>query len=150
VRKWWTTLAILVVVLAGLGLAQTSPGHVLLRDAGLFQVPPRYTELAFSSPQDLPTRLDSRHAAIPVSFDIHNASGARRRYSWSIELVRYGRRTLKAQGVISVPAQGGKTVARVVRTSCRGGRVQIVARLANPAESVDLWLTCVPASGGAR
>jgi hypothetical protein len=150
VRKWWSTLAILVVVLAGVGLAQTSPGHVLLRDAGLFQVPPRYTELAFTSPQTLPTRLASQHAAIGVSFDIRNVSGTRRNYRWSIELVRSGRRELKAAGVASTPAQGRETIARVVRTSCAGGRLEVVARLAAPAESVHFWLTCAPGGGSKR
>jgi hypothetical protein len=150
VRKWWSTLAILVVVLAGVGLAQTSPGHVLLRDAGLFQVPPRYTELAFTSPQTLPTQLTSKRAAIPVSFAIHNVSGTQRSYRWSIELVRSGRRELKAAGVVSAPAQGRETIARLVRTSCAGGRLEVVASLAAPAESVHFWLTCAPGGGSKR
>jgi len=135
---------LLALVVVSAGVAQTSAGHGLLKDVGLFQAPPSYTELAFTNPQSLPTQLSSEQASIPVSFGIHNVSGSSHTYRWSIELVRSGRSQLKAAGVVSAPAQGRATVDRTVAMPCVGGQLQVVARLASPAESIDLWVACAP------
>jgi hypothetical protein len=146
----WSVLVLAALVVASAGLAQTSAGHGLLRDIGLSQTPASYTELAFTDPQALPTQLGSEHAAINMSFGIHNVSDSSRTYRWSIELVRSGRSSLKAAGVVSTPAYGRATVDKTVTTSCAGGRLEVVADLASPAESIDLWLTCAPRSGSTR
>jgi hypothetical protein len=144
----WGAAALVALVILGAGLAQTKSGRVLLQDAGLLQVPPSYTELAFTTPSNVPVTLKSAHAPIEVSFDIHNVSGSPRAYRWSITFVRSGRSHVKASGVVRAPAQGRATVATTFATVCVGGRLQVVVRLAIPTESIDFWATCVPSSRG--
>ena len=141
-KKWWGGLVVLALVLLGASLAQTGTGHALLQDTGLYEAPPSFTELAFTAPANLPAQLKSAHAPIGVSFSIHNVSGASRTYDWSIALVRSSQSHVKASGVATVPPQGRATVAKTVAMSCVGGRLQIVVRLASPAESIDFWVTC--------
>ena len=145
VSNWYGLLALLALVVAGATLAQVTAGS-LLRDVGLSQSPPSDTELAFSHPQALPTALRSVHGAIAVSFDIRNVSDASRTYRWRIELVRSRQRRTVAAGVVSTPSQGGARVDKTVATSCAGGRLQVVARLTSPAESIDFWVACAPGS----
>jgi hypothetical protein len=141
------------LVLAGLvmavGVAQTGPGHALLRSAGLFEQPPQYTALAFTHPQDLPAQLTSKHASVGVSFEIRNTSDAGRTYHWSIQVARAGRNRVAASGFSRVPPGASRTVARAVPVSCTGGRLRVVARLAGPPESIDFWTTCWSRRGGA-
>jgi hypothetical protein len=141
------------LVLAGLviavGLAQTGPGHAVLRGAGLFEAPSQYTALAFTHPQDLPVQLASKHASAGVSFEIRNVSAAGRTYHWSIQVVRAGRSRVAASGLSRVPAEASRTVARAVPVSCAGGRVRVVARLAAPPESIAFWTSCWSRRGGA-
>lgn len=149
-RKGWSALISAALVVACVGLAQTGTGHAALREAGLLQAPPGYTALAFSHPQSLPTQLRSEHASIDVSFGIHNASGTPRTYRWSIVLVRSGRTHLKAAGVLRMSAEGSSSIDRIVTTSCMGGRLQVVVRLATPTESIEFWTACRPQARGAR
>ena len=79
----WISVLIVVLMVLGICLAQTRPGHAVLRDAGLFQVPSSYTELAFTAPASLPSKLKSKKARIKVSFGIHNVSGSSQMYHWS-------------------------------------------------------------------
>lgn len=150
--RWsrWSALVLLALVVVSAGIAQTSTGHGLLREVGLSQASPGYTELAFTDPQALPTQLGSEHASIPVSFGIHNVSDSSRTYSWSIETVRSGRSHPVAAGVVRTPAQGRAAVDRTVALSCAGGRLQIVIRLAALAEPIDFWVTCAPGRRSAR
>jgi hypothetical protein len=150
--RWsrWSALVLLALVVVSAGIAQTGTGHGLLRDVGLYQVPPSYTELAFTDPQALPLQFGSGHVSIPVSFGIHNVSDSSRTYNWSIALVSSGRSRPAAAGVVHTPAQGRATVDRTVETSCAGGRLQVVIRLASPAQSIDFWGTCTPGSRSVR
>jgi hypothetical protein len=136
-------LAVLVALCAG--LAQTSQGHVLLSDVGLYEQPANFTELSFTTPSDLPSALASPTSPIDVSFSIHNTSGAARGYQWSIVLAKASQSHVKATGTVTAPAQGRVTVTKSVAMACVGGRLQVLIRLASPAESVDFWVTC-PAS----
>jgi hypothetical protein len=124
------------------GLAQTGEGHAALQDLGLFQTPTSYTELAFTTPRDLPAQMQADHAPIKVSFGIHNVSGSSQDYHWSITLVQSAQRRVSASGVTSAQAQGRVTVARTVDASCSNGRLQVVVGLAAPAESINFWVTC--------
>jgi hypothetical protein len=143
----WSLLLLAALIVACAGLAQTSQGHSMLRAAGLYEEPSSYTELAFTTPDNLPSALRSPNSPIKVSFGIHNVTGSARAYHWSIVLTKAGQSHVKASGVVAAPAQGRVTVARSVAMTCVGGRLQVVARLASPAESVDFWVTC-PARGG--
>jgi hypothetical protein len=133
---------VVALVLLCIGLAQTSQGHVLLSDVGLYEQPASYTELTFTNPGDLPSTLPSPNSPIDVSFGIHNASGATRSYQWSVVLTTAGQSHVKASGAITAPAQGRVTVTKSVAMACVGGRLQVLVRLASPAESVDFWVTC--------
>lgn len=144
-----------LVLLVGLvaacaGLAQTGQGHVLLSDAGLYKQPASYTELAFTTPGDLPSKLPSPNSPISVSFSIHNVSAAARAYQWSVVLTRAGQSHAKASGAVTAPAQGRVTVAKSVAMTCAGGRLQVQVRLASPAESLNFWVTCPAASPRSR
>lgn len=141
-RSWWSALVLVVLVASSAGLAQTRQGHALLQDTGLFKVPTSYTELAFTDPRSLPSKLRSKRAPINVSFAVHNVSGSLRTYQWSIVLVRSGRSHVKASGAVNVPAQGNVTVTRTVAMACVGGRLQVVVRLVSSAEYIDFWARC--------
>lgn len=132
-----TALVVLVV-----GLSQTSKGHALLQDTGLYQVPTSYTELSFTTPNSLPVSFEAERTSIDVSFLIHNVSGSRRTYDWSIVLVRSGQSHLETSGAADAPEQGYVKITRTVTMACVGGQLQVVVRLANPAESIDYWATC--------
>jgi hypothetical protein len=141
----WQLLTLVAVVLVCAGLAQTQQGHVLLRNVGLYETPATYTELTFSEPGDLPTTVARPSSNVKVSFGIHNVSDTARSYAWSIALVHAGKSQVKASGSAQTPAQGRTAVARPVVVACVGGRVQVVVRLASPAESISYWMTCPPA-----
>jgi hypothetical protein len=53
--------------------------------------------------------------------------------------------TVKASGTVTAPAQGRVTVTKSVAMTCVGGQLEVQARLADPAESIDFYLAC-PAS----
>jgi hypothetical protein len=138
-------ILLVVLVAACAGLVQTSQGHVLLSDAGLYKQPAGYTELTFTTPSDLPSALATPTSPIDVSFSIHNTSGAARAYQWSVVLTKASQSQVKATGTSTAPAQGRVTVTKSVAMACTGGRLQVLVRLASPAESVNFWVTC-PAS----
>jgi hypothetical protein len=145
-------LLLIVLGVLGVGLAQTSRGHAVLGDMGLYETPPSYTELAFTNAGSLRNSLGSENGLIGVEFGIHNVSGRSRAYHWSIVAVQRGVSAVKAAGAVTVHSQGRATVSRNVALRCAAGREQVVVRLASPAESIDLWLTCPPkpASKGRR
>jgi hypothetical protein len=138
---------LLALAVLCVGLVQTSPGHVVLADAGLFQRPASYTELTFTAPGDLPSSLPSAESAVNLSFDIHNVSGSARVYQWSVVLAGNGHSRVGASGTAAAPAQGRVTVTRSVAATCSGTRLQVLVRLASPAESVDFWVTCAAKAG---
>jgi hypothetical protein len=143
-------MMLLALVVLCVGLAQTSPGHAVLSDAGLFQRPASYTELTFTAPGDLPSSLPAAESAVNLSFDIHNVSGAARVYQWSVVLAGNGHSRVGASGTASAPAQGRVTVTRSVAAACSGTRLQVLVRLASPAESVDFWVTCAATGAGTK
>jgi hypothetical protein len=123
---------------------------VLLRDAGLYETPATYTELAFSQSAALPSTLAEPSGNVKVSFGIHNVSDAAHSYQWSIAVVHSGKSQVKATGTVPLPAQGRISLARSVAAACASGRTQVVVRLAAPAESINFWVTCVPAASQKR
>ncbi|MGO9780195.1 MAG: hypothetical protein ACLPQY_10585 [Streptosporangiaceae bacterium] len=140
-----TALAVAAgLVVAAVGLAQTSPGHSLLREVGLYAEPATYTALAFTNPQSLPSHLPAAPAQVAMSFGVGNASPGPQRYSWSIVLEAAGQTSRLAAGDVGVPAHGHATVTRTVTASCPGGKAVIAVRLAAPAESIDFQAACSP------
>lgn len=142
----WQLLLLVAVLLTCVGLAQTRQGHVLLHKVGLYETPASYTGLAFSEPDALPNTLLKPTSSVRVSFGIHNVSHAPRAYQWSIVFVHAGKSQVKVSGDAQTPAQGRTEVTRSVVASCVGGRLQVVVRLASPAESISFWMTCPPAA----
>ncbi len=140
-----------VVAVAGLALAlaQTSPGHALLRKAGLYEEPAGYTSLAFTDPQSLPSRLSPVPARVSVSFGISNSSADPRRYHWSVLLQRTGRVKRLAAGEVEVPAGESATVAPMVTASCPAGQARMDVQVGAPAEEIAFWLACSPRSESA-
>jgi hypothetical protein len=143
----WQLLSLAAVALVCVGLAQTQPGHAVLVDAGLYETPATYTELAFSDPGALPNALKKPSESLIVSFRIHNVSTDERSYQWSIALVHGTDSQVKASGDAPTAAQRGTTVTRSVAASCASGRLEVVVRLASPVESISFWLTCPTAAG---
>ncbi len=140
-----TALAVTAgLVVAMVGLAQTSPGHSLLREVGLYAEPATYTALAFTNPQSLPAHLPAAPAQVAMSFAVSNASPDPHSYSWSIVLEAAGQTSRLAAGEVGVPAHGHATVTRTVTASCPGGKAVMSVRLAAPAESIDFQAACSP------
>lgn len=140
-----TALAVAAgLVVAVVGLAQTSPGHSLLREVGLYAEPATYTALAFTNPQSLPSHLSAAPAQVAVSFAVSNVSPDPHSYSWSIVLEAAGQTSRVAAGEVGVPAHGHATVTRTVTASCPGGQAVMAVRLAAPAESIDFRAACSP------
>ena len=142
----WPLIFLVAAVLACVSLAQTQQGHVLLRNVGLYETPAAYTELTFSDPGALPSALEKPSSSVKVSFGIHNVSDASRSYQWSIAFAHAGKNQVKASGVAVTAAQGRTGVTRSLVAACVGGRLQVVVRLASPAESISFWMTCPPAA----
>jgi hypothetical protein len=139
----WRGVAILLVVVAlAAGLAQTSPGHAMLRMAGLLEAPTSYTSLAFQRPQELSEQLRSKRANIAVAFVIHNVGGATRDYQWSLLLTQASRTRRMAAGSVRIASGHGIAISRSVNIVCPRGRVRIAVSLVRPAEFIDAWMAC--------
>jgi hypothetical protein len=145
--KGWRALVLVVVVAFAVEIAQTSPGHALLQKAGLVKAP-NYTALSFVQPQLLPTQLPARHSSVNVSFVIRNATASPHAYNWQVQLVRGKRTTSAASARTLVPAGASTIVANTIRTSCVGGKIDFVIKLAVPAESINFRSACRPRGGG--
>jgi hypothetical protein len=129
-------LAVLVM------LAQTPPGHSLLRLTGLVQSPAAYSALYFTDPGGLPATLPSGHVALNVSFAVHNASQSANSYRWTVQ-VAHGKKTHPAAGgTVTIPAGGTKAENRPVIAFCPSGVLDVVVRLAAPAESIHFRAVC--------
>jgi hypothetical protein len=124
------------------GLAQTPPGHSVLRDTGLVGSPSSYTSLYFSDPGGLPSTVPSGHVALPVSFSVHNASSSSSSYQWTIQVVHGGRLTRAATGTLTVPPGGTTPENSQVAAFCQSGELLVVVRLAAPAQSIDFRAAC--------
>jgi hypothetical protein len=145
--KGWRALALVVVVAFAVEAAQTSLGHTLLQKAGLVKTP-SYTALSFAAPQLLPTQLPAQNSSVGVSFVIHNATASAHAYNWQVQLVRGKSSTSAASAQTLVPAGASTIVANTIKTSCVGGKIGFVIKLAVPAESINFWSACWPGAGG--
>jgi hypothetical protein len=141
-RRLLRLLGPLVGLTALVTLAQTPPGHSLLRLTGLVQSPAAYSALYFIDPGGLPATLPSGHVALNVSFAVHNASQSPNSYRWTVQVVQ-GRKTHPAaSGTVTIPAAGTKAENRSVTAFCPSGVLEVVVRLATPAESIHFRAVC--------
>jgi hypothetical protein len=132
----------LVGVAALVTVAQTPPGHSLLRLTGLVQSPAAYSALYFTDPGGLPATLPSGHVALNVSFAIRNASQSANSYQWAVQVVQGKKTHSAARGTTTVPAGGTKAEIRAVTALCPTGVLEVVVRLAAPAESIHFRAVC--------
>lgn len=141
-RRLRVPAALLVAVVAVAALAQTAAGQSLMRSAGLARTPAASTALAFTDPGGLPTSLPAGHVGLTVSFAVHNASVSAASYRWTIEVV-YGKSHRRAaSGQTEILANQTKAETRQVTTFCPRGQLEIVVRLAAPAESIHFRAAC--------
>lgn len=132
----------LLGLVAAIALAQTPPGHSLLRLAGLVKPPASYSALYFTDPAGLPATLPSGHVAVNVSFAVRNAAQSANSYRWTVELMHGGKRLSTASGTMTVPAGGTEAEKKPMTTVCRSGVLDVIVRLAAPAESIHFKAVC--------
>jgi hypothetical protein len=123
-------------------LAQTPAGRSVLRLTGLEQPPTAYSALYFTDPSGLPTTLPSGHVALNVSFTVHNASQHANGYRWTVQLVQGKKTQSAASGTLTIPAGGTQAENRPVAALCPSGVLEVVVRLAAPAESIHFTAAC--------
>ena len=138
-------ILLVVLVAACAGLAQTSQGHVVLSDAGLYKQPASYTELTFTTPSDLPSALPTPTSPINVSFSIHNASGAARAYQWSVVLTKASQSQVKATGTAQRPPRDASPSPGQWLWRAPGGGSRFWFAWPVQPSRVNFWVTC-PAS----
>jgi hypothetical protein len=143
---WPAAVVLVAALILAVGMGQTRAGHAVLRAAGLYSAPGGYTSLAFLDPRSpLPSQATAK---LSVSFAIQNADSSRRDYQWSVSLVQAGRTRHAAAGRATVASGREAAITRTVALACVAGRVQVVVRLARPAEAIDAWTTCPTARTG--
>jgi hypothetical protein len=142
--RWWGVVILIAVIILAACLAQTSPGHAMLRRVGLLKQSADYTSLAFLSPRQVPTQLSAKKRNVGVSFTIRNASRMSYDYQWSILLVQGSRTNHISAGSVRVASNREVTIRKSASISCAPGQARIVVSLAHPAEFIDAWVACVP------
>jgi hypothetical protein len=135
-------LAPLLGLAAAITLAQTPAGHSVLRLTGLEQSPTAYSALYFTDPGGLPATLPSGHVALNVSFTVHNASQHANSYQWTVQLVQGEKTQSAASGTLAIPAGGTRAENSPVTALCPSGALEVVVRLAAPAESIHFRAAC--------
>jgi hypothetical protein len=139
----------IAAVAVAAGIAQTSTGHAVLRQAGLLQRATPYTSLYFMNARDLPAQLSGRKTPFRVWFAIANESSTSREYAWSVLVTQPRGAHLAGRGSVQVASGSKAVVDRVARISCPGGRVRVTVRVlaAGVDEAIDAWATCVGSGG---
>lgn len=125
-----------------IGLAQTPPGHSLLRLTGLARPQTSYSALSFTEAGGLPAKVASGHVGLNVSFAVHNATASSNTYRWTVEVVHGKTTRSAAEGTVTIPQGGTTTQTRRVSVLCRTGTLEVVVRLAAPAESIHFRAAC--------
>lgn len=140
-------IALLIVLLAATGFAQTTPGQDLLRSAGVTGATGAYSGLAFGSPAELPRKLLPGADLPPLPFIVHNATGSTRTYHWTVELAGSGEERRVAAGQATLVDGGSIVITPKGRVSCTGGPVRVSVRL-DRRHSIDYHATCASADTG--
>jgi hypothetical protein len=135
-------LGLLAGVLALVTVAQTPPGHSFLRLTGLVQPKAAYSALYFSDPGGLPATRPAGHVALNVPFSIHNASRSATSYRWTVQIVRGKKTRSAARGASEIAAGDTRAEDPMVTAQCPSGVLEVVVRLATPAESIHFRAVC--------
>jgi hypothetical protein len=142
IRRMQGPLGVLAGLVVVVVLAQTPPGHTLMRLTGLTKAPAAYTALYFPDPGGLPSTVPSGHVQLNVSFAIHNATQSADSYKWTVQFLHGSKTAATDTGTTSVPSGGTKAETRSVNTLCQSGTLEVTVRLAAPAESIHFKATC--------
>ena len=109
---------------------------------GIAGPPTSYSALYFTNPAGLPSTMPSGRAGLDFSFAIHNATQSANGYRWTIQSVQGAKTLPVGHGVVTVPASGTRTERAAIKVVCPTGTLEIVVRLASPAESIDFRAAC--------
>ena len=144
-RRFSTLLAAatacVAVIAVSLG-AQTDRGRDLLAAAGLAGEQTGYTELAFAAPQRLPAQVPATSFLNPPAFTIHNVTGHRRDYGWSVLLTESGRGRTVASGRVVLADDQPVTITPVTKALCQPGHIIIRVRLEGSGETIYHRAVC--------
>ena len=141
-RRMLSTLSLVGALVLIVALAQTSPGHSLMRLTGLTKAPTAYTALSFTNTGGLPTTVPEGHVGLDVSFTIDNATQSAAAYRWTVRLVHGSKSQESAHGTVSVDANGSKAETTPVSTICDSGTLEVIVALTTPSESIHFRATC--------
>jgi hypothetical protein len=147
---WRGYVIVIALVLAGAAFAQSSAGHRIMVGTGLSEAAPSFASLSFSDPNQLPLQLTSTRASVRVPFVIANADRLGHTYRWRVVLVRGLKTSQLTAGTTVVKGRASVSVPLVARIDCVQGRVGVEVQLLEPAESIEVWLTCSPQRGNKR
>ena len=141
-RRLLRLLGLVAAVVVLVGLAQTPQGRSLLRLTGLARPPASYSTLSFTDPGNLPARVPAGMVVLDVSFGVHNATPSSSTYLWTVQVVHGKTARPAAEGTVTIPQGGTATESRQVSVLCRSGTLEVVVRLAAPAESIHFRAAC--------
>jgi hypothetical protein len=144
-RALVSVLAVGLLVLVALGVAQTGWGKGVLEDAHLRGGNAAgYTELSFPNPRRLSRNLATVRS---VRFTVHNAEGAGRNYPWTATLRGAGTSRTLGRGTLPLAAGDRRTVSVAMPDVCasvtRRTRFQVVVSLATAKrETIAFYTAC--------
>ena len=134
-------IAVLVLVLVGLGVAQTSPGGRLLHALGISSPSEPYTELALVNPASPGT--PAPRATVRVAFWVHNVEGGAHTYRWTATTQAPRRAPIVAAlGGLTLADGAADTVQIRIPTGCAGLRSRISVSLGGAHQTIGYWQTC--------
>jgi hypothetical protein len=134
-------LALVVLLLIGLGLAQTGPGSTLLRAMGIGSPSEPYTELAFADPANpgVPTPL----AYVRVRFWVHNVEGTAQTYRWTATTQAPGHAPMAATtGILALADGESATVTTRIPARCSASSSRISVSLGGAHQTISFWQSC--------
>ena len=141
-RRMLSTLGLVAALAVIVALAQTSPGHSLMRLTGLTKAPAGYTALSFTNTGGLPATVPEGHVGLDVSFTIHNATQSAATYRWAVRLVHGSKSQSGARGTVTVDAGDAKAENTPVSTVCDSGTLEVIVTLTAPSESIHFRTAC--------
>jgi hypothetical protein len=141
-RRMLSTLGLVAALVVIAVLAQTSPGHSLMRLTGLSKAPTAYTALSFTNTGGLPTTVPEGHVGLDVAFTIDNATQSATTYRWTVTLVHGSKSQSDARGTVTVPAEAMEAESAAVSTVCDSGTLEVIVALTTPSESIHFRAAC--------
>jgi hypothetical protein len=135
-----------LLVIAVVGVAQTSPGQSVLRSLGLAAPRQPFTSLFFADPNVVATQTESVHhgtSTHEIPFVIANHQHRRADYAWRVTIGGAPGPT----GQSSVAAGAQATVTAPVTVDCRtaartAAGVALQVTLAQPSRQISYWFRC--------